>query len=358
MRRAVAAIAIAAAVLNATAAKAGHQFAHGEQSAGAAKRFASDFTPIKDSEWGFDVGGFGGETRGKKLNFNPIVFVHGNGVDATFWDIATEVPPSTLNVRNYFRARGYSDQELWGLSYNGSGCSNTVTCGTANDINVPDVYGFIEAVRAYTGSKKVDVVAHSLGVTVVRKAMKLHPELLGEIEDIVLIAGANHGTTPCRGQETFWFGCDEVVPGSPWLADLNSWNPVGEGDETPGPLVYMTIFEGTGTTDTFFGKSATYDDSKSPALAGAINHEIQFEAHLPLARGQSALDTYSLFLATNNTVIQSAPTTQGVPGNNGAAASGGSLAATGSSSANGGAALTLLGLALLGAMSVRRRPRF
>lgn len=291
-----------AALVTALPASAAHKFAHGTPSGPAAKAFAADFTPPKDTEWGWDLGGFGGESRGKAIGHNPVIFVHGQGYDHGTWDVATEVPPGTLNVRKYMRARGYIDQEVWGVSYNGAACFNTVTCGTDSEGNTEDIYNFIQSVRDYTRAAKVDVVAHSLGVTVVRKAVRKHPDLLQQIEDMVLIAGANHGTSACRGNETTWFGCDQVYPGSPWLADINSWNPDGNGDETPGPTKYMTVFDGTGIADTFFLKTATYDDSKSPALSGAANRELPGELHLPLARGQAALDTYVPFLLATNDV--------------------------------------------------------
>lgn len=288
----------AAAALAAGSATATHKIAHGTPAGPAPASFGAGFAPPKDSEWGWDLGGFGGETKGKALAFNPVIFVHGNSVDASFWDVAAESPPTIVNVRNAFKAAGYDDQEVWALSYNGQGCSNTALCGTINDVNVPDMYSFIRAVRDYTGAAKVDVVSHSLGVTVVRKTVKDHPELLGEMEDFVGIAGANHGTTSCRGIEDTWYGCDEVAPGTAWLADLNSWDPRGEGDETPGPARYMTIYDGSGVADTFFFG----EDAQSPRLSGADNREMPFTAHNTLARGQGAIDVYLPFVKGHNEV--------------------------------------------------------
>ena len=284
-------------------ASAAHKTAHGTPTGPAPKLFAADFPTLKDSEWGFDIGGFGGISKGKAIAFNPVIFVHGNAYDAEFWnidpeDVAAGSAATTVNVRRFFRAAGYTDQEIWGLSYNGVGCKNTATCGSANDVNVPDLFAFIQAVRAYTGAAHIDIVGHSLGVTIVRKTVKAHPELLDVVEDVVLIAGANHGTSSCKGVETTWYGCDEVFPGSPWLNDLNTWNPKGEGDETPGPPRYMTIYDGSGVVDTFYVGA----DADSPALSGAQNIKMVGTAHLPLARGRAALDTYLPFLQGHNIV--------------------------------------------------------
>lgn len=291
--------------------RAAHMTAHGTPTGQAAKDFAADFVPPKDSEWGWDLGGFGGESKGKALAYNPVIFFHGMGYDSSFWE-ATDAGSSTMNVRSFFKRNGYANQEVWAVSYNGARCLNTLTCGTGNDINVPDAYSFIQAVRAYTGAARVDIVAHSLGVTVVRKTVRVHPDLLDEIEDMVLIAGANHGSTSCRGLEGTWYSCNELIPGSPWQADINTWDPRGDGDETQGPIRYMTIYDGTGTGDNFFLKNSVcpgdptlcYDDTQSPRLTGAYNYPIPGELHLPLARGEKALAEYLPFLKNNNFVLR------------------------------------------------------
>ncbi|HVE75967.1 MAG TPA: hypothetical protein VND22_04265 [Actinomycetota bacterium] len=299
---------VAAALMGFTVpAGADHQFAHRKPSGPAPKQFAADFAPPLDSEWKWEIGGFGGTARGTPLNYNPVILVHGQAYDHAFWSAGAEVPPSIMNVRNYLKSQGYSDQEVWAFSYNGAGCMNTSGCGTNNETNVPDFFAFMQAVMEYTGSAKVDVVAHSLGVTIVRKSIQTHPELLGQIEDLVLAAGANHGTSSCRGNETFWFGCDEIVPGSQWLADLNSWDPAGEGDETPGPIRYMTIYDPV--ADNFFVNAGIYDDTKSPRLTGANNNELPGALHLPLARGQAALRLWVPFIKSNNNVVQSSTAT-------------------------------------------------
>lgn len=281
---------------------ASHKTGHGTPSGPAPKAFASDFVAPKDSEWSFDIGGFGGEKRGKALAYNPVLFVHGNSEDSTFY-AASEAPPVVINVRQRMKTAGYTDQEVWALSYNGARCGSNA-CGTANDVNVPDMRSFIQAVRDYTGSSKVDIVAHSLGVTLVRKTMFLYPELLDQIEDFVASAGANHGTSACRGVETTVFGCDEIVPGSAWLGEINSWNPKGESDETPGPVRYMTIYDGSGAGDQFYlNLPLLYDDTKSPRLSGAqINKELPNTPHFTLVRGDVAFNNYLPFIRDHNIV--------------------------------------------------------
>ncbi len=256
-----------------------------------AVRFARDFRPPPDSDWGYPIGGFGGERRGKPLARTPVILVHGNGEDATFWE-AEENPPTVVNVRERLRRAGYSDQEVWALSYNGERCG-TNACQTSAGANTLDLFNFVQAVREYTGAYHVDIVAHSLGVVVVRRAMYEHPEMYSWVEEFVAAAGPNHGTTVCRGAENVSRACYEIAPGTAWLEELNG---PGGSRETPGPTRYMTIYEGTGTVDTYYAGP----DAQSPALKGAENRILPLTPHYTLARGEEAFRTYLPFLLSRN----------------------------------------------------------
>src|SRR5581483_6558654 len=76
--------------------------------------FGRGFPHLPDAEWCFPIGGFGGIRPHYPLHHVPVIFVHGNDVDAADW----------YPVRDAFRAAGYSDQELWALSYDGLGGNN------------------------------------------------------------------------------------------------------------------------------------------------------------------------------------------------------------------------------------------
>jgi len=268
----------------------------------AVAEFAADFPLLLDSEWEIPLGGFGGTRRGENPGHVPVIFVHGNNVDACDWKL----------VRDDFRTAGWSDQALWALSYNGLGndvgnyslrpdqrCrdehaerngGDSVSRITANDINVPDLYAFILAVREYTGERRFSLVAHSLGVTVARKTLKVYPELRPDLVAFVGIAGANHGTTLCSpGSEFVLYGCDELTPGSDWLAALN-----GEAgsDETYAPARWMTLYDGTGTGDGAYAPP----DEKSPRLEGADNREYPGMAHNGLRVDAALVAEYRLFL--------------------------------------------------------------
>lgn len=308
MRRAFAAMIVALLSLSA--------LAHAESLAGHVKpfgpakvRFAKDFPKLKDTEWSFPLGGFGGIRKGYPLKHVPVIFIHGNNVDHADWYL----------VRDDFRKAGWSMQELWGLSYNGLGNDegNTVSRdnieGKAehaemkgdgigrianNDISaVPDLYQFIMAVRAYTGSKKFTLVSHSLGVTVARKTLKAHRELRKDLVAFVGIAGGNHGTSLCPpGTETLVYACDEVAANTPWLAALNGGpgGPGGPGgtDETYPPGKWMTIYDGSGVWDAAF--AGTY--AESPVLNGADNRKFPMTNHNALRVGESFVALYRDFI--------------------------------------------------------------
>lgn len=277
--------------------------------------FAHDFTPPVDCEWGFRVGGWGGLRKGAPLHHDPVIFVHGNHSDAVDW----------YGVADQFRAAGYTDQELWAISYNGLGGQvdgAPIVCAcppsqkaldylarpdvapyaaqggpyAANDVNVPDLYSFTLAVLRYTGARQVQMVGHSLGVGVIRKTLFDHRALYKQVSAVVSIAGGNHGTSLCRGLETTLYSCDEVAPGTAWLNRLNG---IGEA---PGPTKWMSIYNGSNDLDPFFLQTATFDDRQSPALKGAVNLTYPDAYHSDLRVRPDIVATYLAFLRKNGRV--------------------------------------------------------
>lgn len=246
--------------------------------------FAPDFPVFAESDYNptlVAVGGFGGIRFRAPLHHTPVIFVHGNQADAQNW----------LDVMQQFAFHaGYTMQEMYALSYNGlanyyagapeqlppttldrayitqnlnpdGGVLANGGHGAGDDDNVPDLCHFVEAVQWYTGSRQVDIVAHSLGVTITRRMMKLYPSLARDVTAFVGIAGANHGTSVCTNLQDTYYGCDEIAPGTQWLADLN------RGGETYGPTRWMTVYNGA-EGDPFFVGPSLWD---SPHLDGADN---------------------------------------------------------------------------------------
>jgi pimeloyl-ACP methyl ester carboxylesterase len=273
--------------------------------------FAHDFPAFADSRLHALIGGVGGLRRHGPLRHVPVVFVHGNQADAQNW----------LSVMLQFqRLAGYSMQEMYAVSYNGlgnfyagapaaqptspdqayfsqnpSGFGNGGH-GAEDEDELPDVCRFIEDVQSYTGSPYVDIVAHSLGVTIVRKLMVDYPKLAAHVRAFVAIAGANHGTSVCRGLESSYYGCNEIAPGSPWLAELNAHG------ETPGSTAYMTVYNGS-AGDPFFNPPL---DQTSPRLAGALNRTYPGAYHNDLRVDSTEVDDYLAFLLLHGQLV--APT--------------------------------------------------
>ncbi len=298
------------------AAWADHQAGHQEPQGPARVTFASDFPALTDHEWGFALGGFGGIEAGLRPEQVPVIFVHGNNVDHADW----------YPVRDAFRAAGWSDQALWALSYNGLGGNNGsalftanpqrdaehaedgwdgVSRVTANDVNVPDLYAFIEAVRSYTGSEKFSIVSHSLGVTVARKTLQVFPELRRDLVAFVAIAGANHGTSFCPpGSEGQVHSCDEIAAETPWLDALNG---ADGADETYPPGRWLSIYDGGGAADPAY--AGHY--AQSPRLLGADNRQFPGTYHNDLRLDPAIVAEYRSFLEQAEAAITTRTETAG-----------------------------------------------
>ena len=268
----------------------------------AAVRFAKDFPHLKDSEWGFALGGFGGIKKHAKLHHIPVIFVHGNNVDASDW----------YPVRDDWLKAGWTDQELWALSYNGLGGANgsattrqnpvrdsehmamndsDVPRVTYNSVNVSDLYAFIKAVQSYTGSQRFTLVTHSLGVTLARETLRQHRWLRKDLVAFVGIAGGNHGTTFCPpGTEGRLVSCNEIAAGTAWLARLNG--PAGL-DETYGPAKWLTVSDGSGAGDPAY-VGPTY--AHSPFLRGATNRAYPHTYHNDLRIDATINAAYRAFI--------------------------------------------------------------
>jgi hypothetical protein len=131
----------------------------------------------------------------------PVIFIHGNSDRASGGSLG-----GWTDLRNYFLANGYRNAELYATTYGPASFTEASNYRHDRD-NVLQVRQFIEAVLAYTGTEKVDIVAFSLGVTMARKAIlgggvdyddfDLGPALTDKVDTFVGIAGANLGLTSC-----------------------------------------------------------------------------------------------------------------------------------------------------------------
>src|SRR3954470_803533 len=274
---AVAMIVAAASAATATAATVGTTFPAG-------------FPAIRDASLGVPVLGFG---AAGPVHRTPVILLHGD--NDTAYPGACNPYGEVHSLAQYLADNGYAPSELWGLGYQGDQrgalADPTVKSSSAHSTvaNIPDLDRFVRAVLAYTGAKRVDVVGHSLGVTLPRAWMK--SEHTGHlVRRLVAIDGPNHGIVDCSPSPANYFQlpafggftpssaiCQEYgSPASPFLRWLN------KGQETPGPTRYLVIrnlgpdFVYASAQDGFFGPVPAEDSaglphefSESAALARA-----------------------------------------------------------------------------------------
>ena len=215
------------------------------------KTFPAGFPVIEDASLAKPVIGFGAAGT---VTRTPVIFLHGNN-DTPF---ATPCNPTYGRIQalaQYLADNGYSTSELWGLGYQGDRCDvnadQTIRARIAhtNAANVPDLRRFVRAVLAYTGAKQVDIVGHSLGVTLAREWMR-QDDAQRSVRRLVAIDGPNHGIVNCSPSPlNYWQNpalggftptsavCEELgSPDTPFLKLLN-----GKGGENEGPTRVLVI---------------------------------------------------------------------------------------------------------------------
>ncbi|MDD4356018.1 MAG: hypothetical protein PHN98_02110 [Smithellaceae bacterium] len=159
-------------------------------------QFAGGFNP----QTGF--GGFGGGAC--SASRTPVIFVHGNGERAINWDSpANYKGTQARSVYQELKARGYNDCELFGITYLSPGEQRSPAGNYHNPRKYDTIIAFIEAVKIYTGKDKVDIVAHSLGVSMALAALTYEDNLhrgekgWADVRRFVNIAGGIRGLPSC-----------------------------------------------------------------------------------------------------------------------------------------------------------------
>ena len=212
--------------------------------------FPADFPAIEDTSFEKPVIGFGANGP---VTRTPVLFLHGNN-DTPFPTPCNPAYGHIQRLAQYFADNGYSPSELWGLGYQGDRCdvnadqTRRARMAHTNAANVPDLRRFVRAVLAYTGSKEVDIVGHSLGVTIAREWMR-QDEAYRTVRRLVAIDGPNHGIINCSPNPLNYWQAPALggfTPTSEVCAELGSPNTpflkrLNRGDETPGPTRYFVI---------------------------------------------------------------------------------------------------------------------
>lgn len=195
---------------------------------GGANQFSGGFSPSNAP-----YGGFGGGSCTAWRT--PVIFIHGNGDESKNWDFpsSTGVP----SVYDALKANGYNDCELFGITWLSPSAQGTPQLNAHQSSQGDRVADFIWDVLAYTGSSQVDIVGHSMGVTVSLEAIDANG-LWSSVRRFVAISGGMRGLSSCLavgnanplaatcGSQNVWisdyFG---FYPHSWW-----TWNPrMGNG---------------------------------------------------------------------------------------------------------------------------------
>jgi pimeloyl-ACP methyl ester carboxylesterase len=214
--------------------------------------FPPGFPVIEDTSLAKPVIGFGAVGP---VTRTPVILLHGN--NDTPFPTACNPYGRVQALAQYLADNGYATSELWGLGYEGDQCdlgadpTRRSSIAHTNAANVPDLRRFVRAVLAFTGAKQVDIVAHSLGVTLAREWIR-EDEAQSIVRRLVAIDGPNHGIINCSpAPANYWQApslggftptsdvCQEVgSPDTPFLQLLNG--PGGSG-ETEGPTRVLVI---------------------------------------------------------------------------------------------------------------------
>lgn len=165
--------------------------AHALNVNGSSSQFAGGFNP------GVGYGGFGGGNC--SASKTPVIFVHGNGDNAINWDTAPSGPYKSSDGRSvydYFKARGYNDCELFGITYLSSSQQKNAGGNYHSSSKYNMINTFIDKVKAYTGKSKVDIVGHSLGVSMSLATLEYKGKW-SSVRRFINIAGGIRGLASC-----------------------------------------------------------------------------------------------------------------------------------------------------------------
>ena len=186
------------------------------------------FPAIEDTSLGKPLIGFGASGP---VTRTPVIFVHGNN-DTPFPTACNPFFGRMQAFAQHFADSGYATSELWGIGYQGDQCdlpgdqTRRSSIAHTNAANVPDLRRFVKAVLAYTGAKEVDIVAHSLGVTLTREWVR-QDDADRLVRRFVAIDGPNGGIINCSPNPLNYYQAPAsggFTPGSEVCVELGSPN--------------------------------------------------------------------------------------------------------------------------------------
>jgi len=279
------------------------------------------FPAIEDTSLHKPLIGFGAAGPVRRT---PVIFIHGN--NDTPFPTACNPYGRMQAFAQFFADSGYATSELWGIGYEGDQCDlgtdplRRSSIAHTNAANVPDLRRFVAAVLEFTGAREVDIVAHSLGVTIAREWIR-QDDAARTVRRFVAIDGPNHGIINCSPNPLNYYQTPAqggFTPDSEVCVELGSPNTpflklLNKCDDTPGPTQYLVIrnadtsFVYFSAQDGFFPPVPAEDSfgrptnfSRSATLRGAMQVDLT---------GQGAYDP---FLGTSHLGILNSPQARAV----------------------------------------------
>jgi hypothetical protein len=159
---------------------------------GTQTQYAGGFSP------GVGYGGFGGGSC--TATKTPVIFIHGNGDNA----ISLDMPPGYVSgygtpansVYDELKARGYNDCEIFGVTYLSSSEQGSPQYNYHSSSKYSIIKTFIDKVKAYTGKTQVDIISHSMGVSMSLASLHYYGNW-SSVRKFVNIAGGIRGLYSC-----------------------------------------------------------------------------------------------------------------------------------------------------------------
>uniref|UniRef100_A0A7E4VIS0 Lipase n=1 Tax=Panagrellus redivivus TaxID=6233 RepID=A0A7E4VIS0_PANRE len=248
-------------------------------------------------------GSFGGrQSASDKINNQPVVFIHGNSDTALTTGLSS---PGWEASISYFLSHGYSSAELYATSWGDNSALNAAS-RTHDCDTVIRIRKFLEAVIAYTNATKIDVITHSMGVTLGRKAIKggqlktssktcnLGSALTNQVDTYVGISGANYGLCNCEGGSEYIEATCSGVNGF-WPGNSCGFNMLDCGGVMIpcGEPTYSSFLEDLNSDP---NKEGTYIYSMYSLMDEVIMYECQVWGRpTPLIPGSTGQKTYATY---------------------------------------------------------------
>jgi len=140
----------------------------------------------------------------------PVVLVHGNGGYPSHWD----------KTVTYMKSNGWTDAMIFRPNWGSKTCP---ACNAHTAANLDPVKNALKAALAKSTTGKIDVMGHSMGVTLAAKAI-LDLGYASKVRTFVGIAGAFRGLMSCGvypyNVATSTCGSNGLSVGSPLLNSL------------------------------------------------------------------------------------------------------------------------------------------